>query len=97
MEFEYPIFGRRGGEYFSFILTIAKLCEGVLVPPNVENIRVVYSDPIAEEKEAMKLLEDIIEEEWGSLQSYIYFMRYLIYALVLVGVLWLVYDEKKEG
>jgi len=57
----------------------------------------VYSDQLVEEKEAMQLLEDIIEEEWDSLQPYIYFMRYLIYASVLVGVLWLALDKKQEG
>ena len=43
------------------------------------------------------MFEDIIEEEWDSLQPYIYFMRYVIYASAFFGVLWLVSVETDEG
>jgi hypothetical protein len=45
----------------------------------------------------MQLFEDIFEEEWDSLQPYIYFMRYVIYASAFVGVIWLVSDKSEDG
>ena len=45
----------------------------------------------------MQLFEDIFEEEWDSLQPYIYFMRYVIYASAFVGMIWLVSDKTEQG